>query len=265
MATKEYLHNLDLVGAAQLLNARLHNVTDTEMTALAATLGAGNKGLVVYNTDQSSQFIWDGTQFTEQSVEVDGDLIFRGVLAAADYDENNGGYTTGPEHRTAGSQYAISEAGTLDIDGVTTYIPGATVEAGDQIIFSAPDTVYVLQRNDGQATEASLGNVRLATQAETNTGTNDIAAVTPLKLHQKLVNSKYPKQYNATVNLVALTPLNVPHNLNLSDRDALHVTTMFNNREISVQVDSVDANNITLTSIVARNGVRVTVSGAPAA
>ena len=258
MATKQYLHNLDLVKVAQLINARAHNVTDAEMTALAATLGADNKGLFVYNTEQEALYVWDGVEFDRQAIDIAGDIIFRGVIALADYDVD-------PAFLIAGSQYAAADAGTLDFPSVTTYIPSAVVEAGDQILFTAPDTVYIIQRNDEQATEATLGNVRLATQGETNTGTNDIAAVTPLKLHTKLVNGKYPKQYNATVNLVALTPLNVPHNLNLSDRDALHVTTMFNNREISVQVDSVDANNITLTSLVARNGVRVTVSGAPAA
>lgn len=255
MATKEYLHNLDLVKVAQLINARLHNVTDAEQAALAATLGPDNKGLVVYNTTQNAPYTWSGAAFDRGAVDVAGDVIFRGVLLAASYDTN-------PAFMAAGSQYVAGEAGTLAFPDVTTYVPSANVEAGDQLLFTAPDAVYVVQRNDAQATEAGLGNVRLATQPEANAGANDIAAMTPLKTHTKLINGKYTRQYEATVNLVALTPLNINHGLKLVDRNSFTITTHFNNQETSVQVNSVDVDNLTLTSLVARNGVRVVIHGA---
>lgn len=255
MSAKEYYHDLDLVTVSQLLNARLHNVDNAGQTALAATLGLDNKGLVIWNTELNAVLLWDGTQFVQQAVNIAGDVIFRGVLMAADY-------TAVPvPYDEAGSEYVIGEAGTLTITGVATYVPSANVEVGDRILFTAPDTVYVFQRNDSQATETVLGNVRLATQAETNTGTNDIAAVTPLKLHTKLVAGKYVRSYSALVNLVALTPLTVTHGLNLDDRDAFTVNTMRGNSQISVDVDSVNVNSITLTSLVSLTNVRVTVQG----
>jgi hypothetical protein len=255
MSSIPFYANLDLGNLAQLLGARLHNVDNTSQTTLAGLLGAGNAGVVVYNTELQAILIWDGAQFVQQAIEVAGDIIFRGVLMEADYD----GVAVG--HPIAGSQYVIGEAGTLDIDGVSTYVPTAEVEIGDQILFTAPDTVYVIQRNDVQATEAALGNVRIATQAQANAGVDDTAALTSLKLATKLKAQQYVRGYNATVNLVALTPLNVNHGLNLPDRDAFTVNTMRNNQQVNVRIDSVDANNITLTSLTDLNNVKVTVMG----
>lgn len=265
MSAKEYFHDLDLVKVSQLINARVHNVDNAGQAALAATLGADNKGLVIWNTEASSAgsagalLVWDGTQFVQQAVEIEGDLIFRGVLMAADYTAVAVDYTD------AGSQYAIGEAGTLTITGVTTYVPSPNVQAGDQIVFTAPDTVYVIQRNDEEATESTLGNVQLATQAEVNTGTQASHAVTPATLQGKLVGQKYVKCYSTTLNLTALTPATVTHNLNLADRDEFTINVMRGNSQISVDVDSLNVNSLTLTSLVGLTGVKVTVQGASAA
>lgn len=255
MSSIPFYANLDLGNLAQLLGARLHNVTSAEQTTLAGSLGASNKGLAVWNTDDSYVAVWDGTQFVQQAVEVAGDIIFRGVLMAVDYT------ATDPAHTVAGSQYVIGEAGTLSFTGVTTYIPSAAVEVGDQVLYTAEDTVYVLQRNDSQATETTAGNVALATQAEANAGTNDTDAVTPLKLQTKLKAQQYVRGYFTTVNVAALTPLTVTHSLGLMDRDAFTVNTMRNNQQVNVRVDSVDTNSLTLTSLTALTNVKVSVQG----
>ncbi len=267
MATKEYGHNLDLLGVAQLLNARIHNVTDAQETALAGTLGAANDGLAIWNVSGAQKVlkVWDGTQFVQQAIEVAGDVIFRGVLAAVDYNQLDGSYTTGPANRVSGSEYVIGEAGTLDIDGVTTYVPSASVEVGDRILFTAPDTVYVIQRNDEEATETTLGNVRLATQAEVLTGTQATEAVTPATLQGKMVSQGYTRQYTTTVDIVAGVASTVTHNLNLVDRDAFDVTCVHGNKELSLEVTSVDANSLEVRGLVSRTGIRVTVQGASAA
>lgn len=257
MATKEFLHNIDLVTLGQLLNARLHNVTSAERTTLAASLGVANEGLFVYDTTEKMQYIWDGTQFQPQSVQMEGDVIFRGVLLAAVFDED-------PDFTESGSLYKIGEAGTLTFPGVTTYIPSAVVEPGDELLFTAPDTVYVVQRNDEQATEANLGNVRLASQAQVNAGEDGEAVVTPLTLQGKLEGHFYVRQYTTTVDLTALTNATITHNLDLVDRDAMTVSAFHGNREISLQVDSVNANSLTVRSLVGRTGVRITVKGAVA-
>lgn len=80
----------------------------------------------------------------------------------------------------AGDYWYVTTAGTTD---------GVAFNVGDVIIAkvnaastsSAADWIQ-LEVNRDQATESVLGLVEIATQTETNTGTNDTAAVTPLKL-----------------------------------------------------------------------------------
>lgn len=253
MAKKEFYHDIDLVKVGQLVNSRFENVTDATMSTLAGTLGADNKGLVVYNVDQLALYIWNGTAFVEQAVEIAGDLIFKGVVdASATLD--------GQVEKITGYQYVVGTAGTLSATGVT-FEPSAVAEVGDVFFFTAPDKAYVIQRNDLYATEGQSGNIRLATQAEVNAGVEATEAVTPATLQGKLDNGKYTSAYFASVNLAAATPLTVTHNLGLQDRDAFTVNTMFGNSQISLDVDSVDANSITLTSLVALTGVKVTVVG----
>lgn len=80
----------------------------------------------------------------------------------------------------AGDYWYVTVAGTVG---------GVNFNIGDVIVAkinaasttSAADWIQ-LEVNREQATETILGLVEIATQAETNTGTNDTAAITPLKL-----------------------------------------------------------------------------------
>jgi hypothetical protein len=80
----------------------------------------------------------------------------------------------------AGDYWYVTTAGTTG---------GVAFNVGDVIVAkvnnastsSAADWIQ-LEVNRDQATETVLGLVEIATQTETNTGTNDTAAVTPLKL-----------------------------------------------------------------------------------
>lgn len=252
---KEFYHDIDLVKVGQLLNARKHNVTTTERTALAATLGVDNEGLFVWDTDLDADFTWDGTQFVSGNLAITGDVIFKGILTTL---------TNPTVEKIAGYQYIVGPtagAGTITVTGVT-FQPSAVVEIGDTILFTSPTEAYVFQRNDVNATETQSGNIRLATQSEVNAGTVADEAVTPLTLQGKLVAGAYPKQYFASVSLVANTPFTVTHGLNLVDRDAFQVNVMRNNSQISVDIDSVDVNSLTLTSFLSLAGVKVTVTGA---
>lgn len=254
MSTVPFYSNLDLGSVAQLLNARLHNVDNAAQTTLAGTLGTGNEGLIVWNTEELAQYLWDGAQFVRQAVEVAGDVIFRGVVDASTSLDSQA-------EAVAGYQYIVGTAGTLTMTGVT-FNPSTGAEVGDQLLFTSATQAYVVQRNDVQATETTLGNVRLATQAEANTGSNDTAAVTPLKLATKLKVQQYVRGYSATVNIPALnSPVTVTHNLGLVDRDAFVITVMHNNQLVSVSVQSVDANSLQLISLTARAGARVNIHG----
>lgn len=262
----DFLNSLNLNRVAQLLNARKHNVTSAERATLAGELGAAHSGLFVWDTDEKMGYTWDGAQFVPEAVAIEGDVIFRGVLEAVDYDQTDPGYTTGPEERAAGSEYVVGEAGTLDIDGVTSYSPSAAVEAGDRILFTAPDTVYVQQRNDEQATESALGNVRLASQPEADAGSNAQKVITPATLQGKLVGKQYVRGFFATVSTTALTPANINHGLGLVDKDAFTINVMDSSgSQVSVDVDSVDADNLTITTLLAQTDIKVTITGFAAA
>ena len=256
MAIKEFYHDIDLVKVGQLVNARLQNVTSTELTALAATLGADNKGLTVYNTTDGRIYVWDGVAFDPLQIDVAGDLMFKGVVDASTS-------LDGQVEKISGYQYVVGTAGTLTATGVT-FEPNAEAEVGDVFFFTGADKAYVIQRNDVNATETQSGNIRLATQAEVNAGTVADEAVTPATLQGKLIAGKYTKQYNASVNLAAATPFTVTHSLGLVNKDAFTINTMRNGSQISLDVDSVDANSITLTSLVPLTNVFVTVIGASA-
>ena len=279
MSAKQFYHDIDLVGISQLVNARLQNVTNAQMTALAATLTAANTGLVVFNTDQNQQFNWSGSKFDPVAVDLAGDVIFRGVVDATKP-------LTGQVDNVSGYQYVVGVAGTipssLTLAGGAVTVFGDTnldgvvsVESGDVLLFAGSngadvdktqsgraDSLYVIQRNSEQATEAALGSVRLATQNDVNLGADMVKAITPATLAGAVVANRYTRQYFGTVNIAANTPFTVMHNLSLTDRDAFQINTMLGNSQISLDIDSVDANSLTLTSVVPLTGVKVTIAGA---
>ena len=174
MATKQFYHNIDLVKVGQLLDARIKNVTSAEKSTLAAQLGSGNKGLVIYDTDVSEMAIWDGVTFRQVSSDITGDVIFRGVINPTNSD-------TASVEAVNGNQYVADTAGTLVKSGVT-FSPSAQVEVGDIVLFTGTTSATVLQRNVDYATETVAGIIELATQAEVDAGTDVDRAITPATL-----------------------------------------------------------------------------------
>ena len=174
MATKQFYHNIDLVKVGQLLDARIKNVTSAEKSTLAAQLGSGNKGLVIYDTDLSEMAIWDGVTFRQVSSDITGDVIFRGVI-------NPTNSNTGSVEAVNGNQYVADTAGTLTKTGVT-FSPSAEVEVGDIVLFTGSTTATILQRNVDYATATVAGIVELATQAEVDAGTDVDRVITPATL-----------------------------------------------------------------------------------
>ena len=264
MSAKQFYHDIDLVNVGQLLGARVQNVTSTSITTLAGSLGADSKGLIVYNTTDGRLYTWNGTGFDPFQIDVQGDIKFRGVINAAN---------AATVEKVSGYQYYVDTAGTLTVSGVT-FSPSAVVEVGDQVLFVSATQAYVVQKNDVQATETLLGNVRLATQAEANAGTENTAAITSATLHGYVdpqfaadrarlaaLEGTQVYQYFATVNLAANTPFTVTHNLSLSNKDAFVIRTALGGSDISLDVDSVSANALTLTSLVPLTGVTVYVIG----
>lgn len=259
MAIKNFYHDIDLLNVSQLVGSRLHNLDAAAMATLGGTLGAGNQGLVVYNTTDSKIYTWNGASFDSFQIDVVGDIKFAGVINPV----NSAAIATTP-----GFQYAVDTAGTLATVGVT-YLPNANVEIGDQVLFADATTAYVIQRNVSVTTETLAGIIMLATQAEVDAGLSTgplNEAVTPRTLQVKLDTQFYVKQFfDDAVPLVADVATTVSHDLNLLNQDAFTFNVMDGNAQVSVEVHSVDANTLTITSAVAVAAAVVTVQGASVA
>lgn len=252
MAVKQFYHDIDLVKVGQLTNARLQNVADATALAAITTPGVGQ---IVYQVDTDELKVYDGSAWDTIAPVITGDVIFRGTVDAS---------TSLDAQATAasGNQYVVTTAGTLTMTGVT-FSPSAVAEVGDVILFTSASQAYVIQRNDVAASTTVAGNVELADNTETAAGTDATRAVTPAGLASAMQTNLYTRQYSAVVTSVtADTPATVTHGLALVDRDAFVINVMLGNTAISVDVDSVDANSLTITSSVNLSNVRVTVVGA---
>lgn len=64
MAVLDYGTDLDLLKVSQLLNARVHNVTTIQRTALAVLLSAANEGLHVWDVTENITYYWNGASWT---------------------------------------------------------------------------------------------------------------------------------------------------------------------------------------------------------
>jgi hypothetical protein len=64
---KLYLHNVDLA-TNKLLNARMQPVSTTERVALAGNYNSGDEGILVYDINQDSFYVWDGNQWVQISL-----------------------------------------------------------------------------------------------------------------------------------------------------------------------------------------------------
>ena len=253
MSAKQYYHDIDLVKVGQLLNIRVHNVTSAERTALGGTLGAANAGVHVWDTDENQQYYWDGTQWVQGVQTITGAMQYKGA---------HSDLVNAPSSPEVGHVYRITTAGTLTWAG-QTFQPNAEVQVGDSVIYAGSDTWDVYQGDADEATETSLGLVELATQAEVNAGADTTRSVTPATLAGLLAALNIPRTYyEEGIALSALTPETITHNLGLSNKDAFTVrVSNSSGSSISVDVDSVDVNSITLTSFLGLTGVKVAIVG----
>lgn len=257
MATYEMYQDLDLLKVNQLINARKHNVDDTEMATLAGTLDATNEGLLVWNTDQKKDFTWDGTAFVDDRAEVPGAMVYRGTVSSL---------TTVPapaDGNRVGDTYVFTgTAGTLTWAG-QTFFPNATIEPNDQIIYRGSDIWDIFEGDDDEASETVFGNVKLATQAEVNAGVQATHAVTPATLAAALLTNAYPRIYFLSdMDTTANTDFVVTHNLNLQHKDAFVISVKNSaGKEVNVNVTSTTVNTMTIRTSPGLTNATVTIIG----
>lgn len=109
------------------------------------------------------------------------------------------------------------------------------------------------------ASETTAGILEIATQGETDAGTDDATAITPLKL---ATYSGRAKRYATTFGDGAATSYIITHNLNTADVNVLIKETGGSKRQVEAEVRETSANSITLLFNVAPaiNALRVVVT-----
>ncbi|MEA1079515.1 hypothetical protein [Marinobacter qingdaonensis] len=266
MSERLYYHNLDGVGVAQLKGMRLHNVADQAgQDQIVSTgnngspLSSQNAGLGIYRTDLRRVAYWSGSEFIFQEIEIDGDIRFKGQLDASLAIDD----PAQPQavDNISGYQYVVTVAGTLNAGATgVAFSPFADVTPGDQILFVSSTEAYVIQRNDVQATESIMGNIRLATQGEVDDGQSSNTAVTPKTLGVRLTS--HPKMFVTSMDLTGAGNDNIlQHDLNLVNKDGFVLSASHNGRTIDVEVESIDVNRVKLSSLLSLGGVVVAISG----
>lgn len=240
MAFKEFGVSIDLA-LNELLNTRVQNGTGF------TSGGAGSKGRVMFDTVTGRVLYDDGVniQIIANLNDLTGLLDFKGGYNA---NTNTPNLVSGVGV-LKGDYYVVTVAGSFY---------GTALEVGDSLFANvdAPVTLAgwtVVQANVVYATETVAGIVQLATQAETNTGTNDSKVITPLKLFGATF---LPHKYTSPSTTVGGgTPVTINHNLNNAKPQVIIV------RDSTGEVVTLSVGNFTANSFdVTKNGANYNVT-----
>jgi hypothetical protein len=111
----------------------------------------------------------------------------------------------------------------------------------------------------GAASETSAGIAEIATQAETDAGTDDLRIITPLKFATSVFASK---KFAANFGDGSATSYAITHNLNTRDVDVEVYRNSGNFDTVEVEVQRTSVNQITIltASAPASNALRVKIS-----
>ena len=156
----------------------------------------------------------------------------------------------------AGDYWYVTSAGT--VQGVVLNIGDVLIAAIDAASPTVAANWIFLESNRDQATETVKGVAEIATQAETNAGTDDATIVTPLKLKTYLDNRT--GGFASNIGNGSATSFVVNHALN-----AIDVTVQVKeNSSLELVITDVaitDANNVTITfaTAPALNAYRVII------
>lgn len=253
MAIRDYYTDIDLQKVSSLVNARIQNITTVNRATLAGTLNTAHIGLIVFDTDLLQQFYWSGSAFIAGTATIAGAMTYKGAYASL---------TVTPTTPAVGDVYVLTSAGTLSWT-TQTFSPSAVVQVNDQVIYRGTNVWDVLQGNAVETTNTSLGVSQVATQAEVNAGSDTTHAVVSSTLTSFVATKTFAKTYFlSTATTVANTAFTVTHNLGLQNKDSFVVSVKGSTgSEISVDVDSVSVNALTITTAVAVTGATICVIG----
>lgn len=193
------------------------------------TMAANDRVLVKAQTVQTENgiYIWNGAA-----------VPMTRSLDASTFDELESATITVDEGTNTGSSYRQTQ-----VNGVV---------GTNNVIFASFGT------SASQASETSAGIAEIATQVETDAGTDDLRFVTPLKLATSPFASK---KFNQTIGDGAATSYAVTHNLNTRDVEVEVYRNSGNFDTVLVETQRTSVNAITLIfdTAPALNAYRVVV------
>jgi len=223
-------------GLAWKDSARVSTQGNIDLSAPGATIdgitmSSGDRVLVRSQTTQSQNgiYVWNGASTAATR-----------SLDASTFDELEQAVVTVEEGTDAGSSFRQTQVnGTID---------------SSNVIFSSFGT------GAPSASETTAGIAELATQAETDAGTDDARIVTPLKLKTW---SSAPKRYAADFGDGSATSYTITHNLASRDLTVAIYRNSGNYDEVECDVEHTTTNTITLVFATAptSNQFRVVVLG----
>lgn len=237
MASKKTYVDLDLAGN-QIINFAAHKAATAPTSPF--------EGQIYYNTVSKKFFGFDGVAWIDLSQTISSGVTLKGEINNA---STNPAYPASPSQ---GDMYFITTtAGTVG---------GQVVEIGDTLVYSG-SAWFILQKNVEQSSETKAGYIQIATQAETNAGSNDAKAVTPAKLVSFLSTSKYVRKNSQVVSLTANTPLTVTHGLSLTAAAEVQVQCFQGGAIIELLIEPTTVNAVNVTSNVTLANVTVVCQG----
>jgi hypothetical protein len=255
----EIVHEAHLVGNQnELQNWSLQKLT-TDPTPFT--------GQLWLNTTSGVLKYYDGANIITLAdlSAVEGLLDFKGGYDAA---TNTPDLDVSPSGVKKGDVYVVTAAGNFYTEAVSV---GDTLFAKVDNATALGDWV-VVERNLNPATETVEGIARIATQAETDAGTNDTAFITPLKLANATSISGFVTKFavdldsaEATVTRSfagGITTFVVTHSLNTLDVQT-QVRLISNGKQTLFEVESTTANTVTIrgNGNIADNIYRVVIQG----
>jgi hypothetical protein len=234
-ATKAYVDSV-LEGLAWKDNVRVASTANINLASPGSsidgvTMASGDRVLVKNQTSQPENgiYIWNGAATTMTRAN-----------DASTSDELESAVVTVDEGTSAGATFRQTQVNFTLGSGNVVWTSFGT---------SAPS-----------ASETVAGIAEIATQTETNTGTDDLRIVTPLKLASW---SGRPLKFNQDIGDGSATSYTVTHNLGTRD---LHVQVRRNSGnydQIIVDIECTTTNSVTIkfASAPASNAFRVIILG----
>lgn len=245
------------LGDNQVTLAKLAQVANN--TVLGNISGAtANVGTITIVTDLASAS--STTLVTSSAVKtyIDSTIGALGNLEGA-WDASSGTFPVGstPVAGTKkGDYWYVSVAGTTG--GVAFNVGDVIIATIDAASTTLASEWIKLEVNRDQATESVLGVARIATQTETNTGTNDTAYVTPLKMVTYLSNAV--GGFAANVGNASATSFALTHNLGTRDVTVLiYDNATYEQIYADVVMTSTTVVTVTFATAPASNAYRVVI------